>query len=177
MLKRETIISFGSLAAFTIIFSFTLSNYLYQGAQLNLWSFSMVHMAGYFFFLVMPVELLVPFILKAGYSSLLIWGLSLLTAMIPLVFDYAVGYIVPAEHVMDFIGKRRYERLTKKLDVYGKYIVFFVGLTPLSEPILALVSGIVKFSFRDTMLYSLLGMAIKYAVVIWLAHVGISLWW
>ncbi len=177
VVRRETLLALGSLVGFTIFFSVTLSSYIYHGAQLNLWSFSMVHMAGYCFFFIMPVELLIPFILRANPPLVLLWSLSMLTAMIPLMFDYAVGYLVPSAWVIDFVGRRRYARLSRILAAYGKYVVFLFGALPLSEPLLMLVAGIVKFRFREAMLYSFLGLAVKYAVLIWLARAGISLWW
>ena len=49
------------IVAIILIISFTLGREIMSGRQPGLWSFTIIHFAGYLFFLLMPVELLVPY--------------------------------------------------------------------------------------------------------------------
>ena len=149
-----------------LLLSSTIGQHIVEGKQPTLLSFSTIHFAGYLFFLIMPVEVLLPYYLVLDYNMFLLLAVAVLTALIAQFIDYAIGNLAPSDTVKELIGIRRYKRAERVLSNHGKIIIFIFNLFPLSSPIVVLVAGMMKFKLRHTMLYSFLGLVLKYSAVI-----------
>jgi len=170
-MKKGIII--GILAALIIIsiFSVIVGQQIYEGRQPDLGSYSAVHFAGYLFFLIMPVEGLVPFYLSQGHDPLIIFILALVTALFAQIIDYAIGYLTPLDKLKEWLGEKKYNKTRKIINKYGGRVIFFFNLLPISSPIIVAVAGVVGYPLRKTMLYSFYGLSIKYILIIILSTV------
>lgn len=148
-----------------ILLGLALSNNLITGNSSNLVSFGIVHFLSYLFFLLMPAEAFYFYHLMQDMNQFMLLFIALSTALLAQISDYAIGFLA-ADNIEEFIKPKRYERYRKYLLKYGYGIVFFFNLTPLSSPIIILISGIMKLSLRRVMIYSCLGLIIKYIGII-----------
>ena len=149
-----------------LISSFTIGRQVYLDRQLSLISFSTIHFAGYLFFMLMPVELLFTYYLIEDFSIPILLVTALITAIFAEIIDYFIGYLI-SRHVIDkLIGKRRYLKTKKYIDKYGNLAVFVFNVLPLSSSILSLVAGMLRYKFRNFLIYSLSGLFIKYIIII-----------
>ncbi|HIF22312.1 MAG TPA: hypothetical protein EYQ27_10490, partial [Gemmatimonadetes bacterium] len=100
-LKKKSVMGVSiMLILIVVIVGSTLGRELMQGEHPGLLSFGLIHFAGYLFFLLMPVEALVPYYLAAGDSASVLIGLSVATALLAQTIDYGIGYVV-SERVVD----------------------------------------------------------------------------
>lgn len=127
--------------------------------------FGIVHFLGYLFFLIMPVEMAYAYYAPAEESVYLIYSIAILTAIVAQVADYFIGYYFSAGVIKKFIGMRRYIRAKKHIKKYGNTVILVFNLFPLSSPIIALAAGMLKYSWKEWLLYSSLGLLIKYLIL------------
>lgn len=160
-------ISFLIIIVVIYLISSTIGYAIVQGQKPEILHFILTHFAGYLFFILLPVEALIPFYLSAGYSWALLFILSISTALIAQSIDYAIGVLFPTDKLRDFIGHRKYDRAMGVVERYGHRIIFVFCLLPLSSPIVILAAGITKYGYFRTLLYSLAGLTLKYAFIIW----------
>ncbi len=144
-----------------VIVSSTLGREIMSGRQPGLWSFSIIHFAGYLFFLVMPVEALVPYYQAEGHAAMVLVGLSIATAIVAQIIDYGIGRLL-SEKVLNMIGHEKYDRFKGKIDKYGGWAIFTFNLFPLSSPNMLLVSGMVRFNPVYALSISAAGLTAKY---------------
>lgn len=137
-----------------------------QEREPELSSFITINLAGYLFFITLPVELLVPYFTNNGFSPLLIFWIAVITAMISQTIDYWIGYLVPHKYIEEMIGEKEYNKALKSVKKHAKWMIFLFNLFPLSSPIMVCAAGIIKYDFKYTMFYSFLGLSLKYAVII-----------
>ena len=114
----------------------------------------------------MPVEALVPYYLAAGHSGFLLILIALITAIIAQLIDYGIGYFFSRALIYDLIGEKRYKRSEKTINQYGGLAILLFNLFPLSSPIIVLVAGMFRFNLKKVMLYSFIGLLIKYLVIV-----------
>lgn len=155
------------LAAIILIVSSTLGREIMSGKQPGLWSFSIVHFAGYLFFLLMPVEALVPYYQAEGHAAMILVGLSVTTAVAAQLIDYGIGYLV-SERVMGWLGETKYTRFRTKIDKWGGWAIFAFNLLPLSSPNMLLVAGMVRFRATRAIAISASGLVVKYLAIVYL---------
>ncbi len=148
------------------IISFVIGESILQGARPEISSFALIHFAAYLWFLLMPVEALVPILMASGHSHLPVFVVAVTTALLALAIDYAFGLLVPRRWFERFIEEKRRDKYQRYLEGYGKYVIFFFAATPLSSPILTLISGAIRYPFRQLMAYTLAGLAFKYALLV-----------
>lgn len=166
--RKTVIIQLSLLLAGMIILSFTIGKNIVYAENPGLYSFSLVNFAGYLFFLLMPVEALVPFYLAEGHAGLTIIILAVSTALLAQVIDYTIGNLASTKIINDLIGKKRYLRTEDKIKKYGFLTVFVFNLLPLSSPIVVLVAGMLRLRLRKVLFYSFLGLTIKYIAIVYL---------
>ncbi len=154
------------LLAVAGLVSFTIGGSIMQGAKPTLQGFAVVNFAAYLWFLLMPVEILAPYYVSQGYAPAVIFSLAVGTAIVALTIDYAMGLLVPRHWLERFVVQKHRDRYHDYLVRYGSWIILFFAATPLSSPILTLVAGIARFPFRRLLLYTLLGLSFKYAVLV-----------
>ncbi len=150
-----------------VIVSSTLGREIMSGRQPGLWSFSTIHFAGYLFFLVMPVEALVPYYQAEGHAAMVLVGLSIATAVVAQIIDYGVGRLL-SEKVLNMIGPKKYDRFKGRIDKHGGWAIFTFNLLPLSSPNVILVAGMVRFNAAYALTISVAGLAAKYLAIVYL---------
>ena len=153
------------------LLSMTLGRELLIAGQGSLQSFIIVHFSGYLFFFLLPVEALIPYYYSLGYSSWLLFGLALITAIAAQLIDYGIGRLAPSHITKSLVGEERYAKIQKFVDRYGSGLIFFFNLFPLSSSVVAAVAGVLHFSLWRTVLYSSLGLLVKYAVILFVLGV------
>ena len=149
-----------------LVVSTTLGREIYAGRSPSLTSFALIHFAGYLFFLLMPVEALVPLYQAEGHAGVLLIGVAVLTALAAQAIDYGIGRSVSEAAVHKLIGEERYARFKAMIARWGGWAILLFNLFPLSSPNMLLVAGITRFSAARSFLYSLLGLSVKYAVLV-----------
>jgi len=149
-----------------ILSSYTIGRQIFLGRQPDLISFSTIHFAGYLFFLLMPVELLFIYYLVENFNIPFLLAAALLTAMIAQIIDYALGYWASNKVINKIIGVKKYGKIKLYLDKYGKLTVLVFNLFPLSSSVLALVAGMLRYKFRIFVIYSFIGLLVKYSVIV-----------
>jgi membrane protein DedA with SNARE-associated domain len=147
-----------------LLISFTVGREIYEGKSESLTSFTLVHFAGYLFFLLMPVEMAFVYYLSF-YSEMELIGIALGTAFAAQVIDYLIGYLFSYKSIHFMVGEKRIANAENYIQKYGNLTIFLFNLLPLSSPVIALVAGMLKYSFKDLAIYSVLGLALKYAIL------------
>ena len=150
-----------------LIVSATLGREIYAGRSPSLTSFALIHFAGYLFFLLMPVEALVPIYQNEGHSGEVLILLAVVTALAAQAIDYGIGRSVHESAVHKLIGEQRYVRFKGMIARWGGWAVLFFNLFPLSSPNMLLVAGITRYGALRSFLYSSLGLTVKYAVLVY----------
>jgi membrane protein YqaA with SNARE-associated domain len=149
------------LAIIVTLVSITLGRELMAGRQPTLESFSLIHFGGYLFFLVMPVEILVPYYLAEGHQAGVLVFVAIATAMAAQLIDYGIGYLLSDRVINTLVGPKRYARARHAINDYGRWAVLLFTLLPLSSPTLLLAAGIVRFRLGLAVTYSLVGLSGK----------------
>ena len=144
----------------------TLGREIMAGRRPGLVSFGLIHFSGYLFFLLMPVEALVPLYLAAGDSALVLIGLSVATALLAQTIDYGIGYIVSERVVDSLISRAKFEKFKATFHKWGGWAIFTFNLLPLSSPNMLLVSGIMRYNRLKAVLISASGLLVKYVVIV-----------
>lgn len=165
--RRRIIFSFSLMLAVMLVVSLTIGRQLLAGNEPGLNAFALIHFLGYLFFILMPVEALFPFYLAEGHSGIILIILAVLTALLAQLFDYAIGYLFSEKIIDRLIGKKRHEKMERAIEKYGTWAVFFFNVTPLSSPILVLTAGMVRMRWRTVIIYSALGLTIKYIIIVY----------
>jgi len=132
------------------------------------WEFCDSQVSAWAFFVFMPIEFLLPIYLSQGVNPFILFLISLITAFLALLLDYGVGYLLSRKVIYDLIGKKRYDKYNLQLDKYGKLLIFAFSLLPLPSPIVILIAGTLRCCLKDAMIYSFLGLSIKYLALIFL---------
>lgn len=143
------------------IFSFTIGRELYEGRTQSLTSFGLVHFSGYLFFLLMPVEMAFVYYLSYYRETELIW-VALLTAVTAQLIDYIIGLFFSLNSLTRMVGVKRILKAEKYIQKYGNLTIFVFNFFPLSSPVIALAAGLLKYRLRDFMIFSVLGLFMKY---------------
>ncbi|MDA3856027.1 MAG: VTT domain-containing protein [Candidatus Woesearchaeota archaeon] len=154
------------LSTFTVILlSLALMNNLVSGDETNLLTFSIVNFLSYLFFLLLPAEGFFIYYLTQNNNHTSILIVTISTAIIAQISDYALGYLA-AENIAVMIKKERYNRYRNWMIKYGYYAIFFFNLMPLSSPIVVLISGIMKLRLRRVIIVSFCGLTLKYSIIV-----------
>ena len=159
-----------------LVVSSTLGRELYAGRTPSLTSFAIIHFAGYLFFLLMPVEALVPIYQAEDHGALVLIALALVTALAAQAIDYAIGRAVAESTLHRLIGEARYERFRAVIGRWGGSAIFLFNLFPLSSPNMMLVAGLTRYGAARAFLYSGLGLTAKYSLIVYVFETT-SLWW
>jgi len=162
-LSKALVILITSLIAIVII-SLTIGKELYEGRTQSIFSFGLIHFSGYLFFLLMPVEMAFVYYLTY-YKEIELIAVAMVTAVTAQVIDYLIGYSFSTKFIYNIVGGKRINRAEKYIKRYGNLTIFVFNVTPLSSPVIALVAGMIKYRFRDLMIYSIGGLLIKYIVL------------
>jgi membrane protein DedA with SNARE-associated domain len=161
--RKFYFILFSSALAILLV-SFTVGRELYADKTESIFSFALIHFAGYLFFLLMPVELAFVFYLPF-YPTHSVVLVALFTAVAAQVIDYYIGRLIRPNRIFELMGKKRIVKAERNIQRYGIFTILVFNLFPLSSPLIALAAGMLKFNFRKFILVSALGLLVKYAVL------------
>lgn len=150
-----------------VLISATIGTQLYAGHRPELWSFALVHFAGYLFFLLMPVEALVPLYQVEGYGGTTLVLIAVATAIAAQAIDYGIGRAVSDQVLHDLVGRDRFERFKRLIGRWGGWAILLFNLTPLSSPNMLLVAGITRYSPRRAFVLSTIGLTVKYVGIVY----------
>lgn len=156
-----------AIVAITLVSS-TVGREIYAGRSPGLLSFGIVHFAGYLFFLLMPVEALVPLYQAEGHEAMTLILIAVSTALAAQAIDYGIGRALSDHVTEELIGEERSARFKALIDKWGGWAILFFNLMPLSSPNMLLVAGITQYGARRAFLLSTLGLAGKYLAIVYL---------
>ncbi len=155
-------------AVLILVISYTVGRDIYEGRSQTLTSFSLIHFAGYLFFLLMPVEMAFIGYLTWYDEATLIW-FALVTAIVAQYIDYLIGFTINSNIITRFIPEKRILRAEKYIQKYGNLTIFLFNLLPLSSPLIALAAGVLNFNLKNLFIYSVTGLFLKYLILSLLA--------
>lgn len=165
-LPTKAIVTKSLLLLFSIsLISLILGRWLYGVSSINLSDFLLVHFIGYLFFILMPVELAFAYFIKNFPEPLFLIFLTVLTAIAAQSIDYIIGRAFSTHIINSIIGEKRHKKIEHYINEYGGITIFFFNLLPLSSPIVALVAGMLRYSYKKLFVYMVLGLCIKYIVI------------
>lgn len=147
-----------------LIVSFTLGREWYEGKNQSIFSFALIHFSGYLFFLLMPVELAYIYYLSF-FSNLEMFAVAIFTAVAAQLIDYFIGYSVSSTIVNNLVGEERIKNAEKHIQKYGNLTIFIFNILPLSSSVIAVAAGMIKYRFMGFIIYSSVGLAIKYLLI------------
>jgi membrane protein DedA with SNARE-associated domain len=161
-IKRLVIVVLLAATAIAIL-SLTIAQDIYYGSQgKGLLSFAIVSLAGYLFFFFIPVEVAFIYYLTAGENFLILNIIALSTAIISQSVDYLIGYSLSKKIINELIGRSRYEKAEDEIRKYGNITIFIFNFLPISSPVISLAAGMLKHRIKDALVYTVLGLALKY---------------
>ena len=166
--SKVLIILITSLIAIIIV-SATVGKELYEGKNQSMFSFALIHFSGYLFFLLMPVEMAFVYYLS-HYGETELIGVALATAVSAQIIDYLIGFSFSSKFIHEIVGEKRIGRAEKYIKKFGNLTIFLFNLLPLSSPVISLVAGMIKYRFRDVVLYSISGLVFKYVILSLIFH-------
>lgn len=175
-MKKKRVVGVLLIAVIAIVLvSTTLGREIYAGHSPGITSFALIHFAGYLFFLLMPVEALVPVYQADGHAGAMLILVAVSTALAAQAIDYSIGRAVRDPVIYDLIGEKRYERFKATIEKWGGWAILLCNLLPLSSPNMLLVAGMTRYSARRAFLYSTVGLTVKYFAVVYLFDA--ASWW
>lgn len=151
-------------AVLILVISYTVGRDIYEGRSQTLTSFSLIHFAGYLFFLLMPVEMAFMGYLTWYDNFTLIW-VALVTAVAAQFIDYLIGYTINSGIVSRFVSEKRILKAEGYIRRYGNLTIFLFNFLPLSSPIISLAAGVLKYDLKSVFIYSTCGLFLKYLVL------------
>jgi len=161
----------GLIIGYTILFV-PLLNAITTNQQISLKTFAIINFSGYLFFIISMVELAFIQVISQGGNPVIYISIAVITAMIAQTIDYAIGYYFSKTVMNKFITQKKYEKYKEKIEKYGNPVIFLFNFLPLSSPILILIGGILRYNYKKILLYSFLGLLMKYVVItIFILHI------
>lgn len=163
--KRLAIIVF-LIILMTAIASLTIGRDIYENNEKSFLSFAIVNFSGYlFFFLFMPVELAFIYYIRTAFDPVTLNLIAIGTAALSQAIDYLIGYFFSAGIIDRLIGRARYEKAEAEIRKYGNWTLFLSNLLPLSSPVISLAAGMLKHRVKDTLIFSLAGIILRYLLL------------
>jgi membrane protein DedA with SNARE-associated domain len=164
--RRQVLVGLGLLLLAGTVASLTVGHDLYTGRRPDLGSFALVNFAGYLFFIVMPVEVLIPWYLAEGHAGHRLATLAVGTAIAAQAIDYGLGRLMSGHLVQHLIGERRLRRTQATIDRWGGWAIFVFSLLPLSSPTIVAAAGVVHYGLWRALTWSVTGLTVKYALMV-----------
>lgn len=146
-----------------VIASITVGRDIYYGSRdEGMLSFAIVNACGYLFFLIMPVEVAFVYYLQGDISVLALNAVAIGTALFSQAIDYSIGLLMSNRFIDNLIGRKRYIKAEKYIEKYGNVTIFVFNALPLSSPVISLAAGMLRLRIRDTLIFTVLGLVVKY---------------
>ncbi|PIZ50973.1 hypothetical protein COY27_04940 [Candidatus Woesearchaeota archaeon CG_4_10_14_0_2_um_filter_33_13] len=168
MKRRQIIFSLSSIFFAMVILSLTIGREILSGAKASLVSLAIINFSGYLFIFLMPVEGLVPIYTAAGYNWFIILAIVLLTAIVAQIINYSVGSLMSEQFIKGLIGEKNYRRSYKHISNHGGWMILLFNILPLASSVLSLIAGMIRYDMKKLLMYSFIGLAIKYLAMLFL---------
>jgi membrane protein YqaA with SNARE-associated domain len=165
--RRRLLLGLAFVLLAATVVSLTIGQDLFNNRRPDLVSFGLVNFAGYLFFIVLPVELLVPWYLAEGHRALDVVPLAVVTALVAQAVDYGIGRLFSTTLVEALMGERRLRASHARIERWGGLAIFAFNVTPLSSPVLLAAAGVVRYHPVKAFLWSATGLSVKYAFIAW----------
>lgn len=166
--RTRILIAVVTMLVAVALVSTTVGRAIYAGRTPGLGSFVTVHFAGYLFFLLMPVEALVPYYQAEGHPGGVLVLLAVTTALAAQAIDYAIGRAVGTGILEDLLGRKRYAKFSGLIARWGGWAILTFNLFPLSSPNMLLVAGMSRFGAVRALALSAAGLITKYVAIVYL---------
>lgn len=166
--RRRILIAAVTVLVAVALVSSTVGRAIYAGRAPGLGSFVTVHFAGYLFFLLMPVEALVPYYQTEGHAGSVLVLLAVTTALAAQAIDYGIGRAVGTGILEDFLGRERHAKFSGLIGRWGSWAILTFNLFPLSSPNMLLVAGMSRFGAVRALALSAAGLTAKYISIVYL---------
>lgn len=164
IIRIALIIVFACVAV--TIASLTVGRDIYYGSgDHGLLSFAIVNASGYLFFLFMPVEVAFVYYLQDDINVFALNAVAMGTALFSQTIDYLIGFSFSNKFIDRLIGRRRYEKAEANIGKYGNLTIFVFNALPLSSPVISLAAGMMRHRIRDTIIYTIAGLLVKYVAM------------
>jgi membrane protein DedA with SNARE-associated domain len=118
------------------------------------------------FFVFLPVDFLPFLYMFAGFKPEYIFLISVLTAFLAHIVNYWCGYLTSKKIIDRLIGRDKYEKAQGTINKFGGYAIVIFNAFPLPSSILVLAAGMMRYSFRKAMFWSVIGLLIKYSIFV-----------
>lgn len=164
--KRFITFTLIGLALGVTVMSYIIGRSILLNESPTLLTFAINHFAGYLFFILSPVEVFFVYMLRLGHSPYTLVTIAMATAMLATIINYAIGYAINRKFLGDFTSSRKYRRHERNIKKYGNAFLLLINFSPLSSPFAVLAAGVIKYSFKDTLLYAFLGFMLKYMLIV-----------
>lgn len=130
-------------------------------------TFSILNFAGHIFFVFLPgEEIMFLYFLSTGINTGLVLFLAVATAIAAQAIDYFIGKTASTKIIDKLVKPQKLKIAEEYVNKYGALVIFFFNLTPLSSPMILLAAGILKYNFKKAMIWSLIGLTVKYTAII-----------
>ena len=166
--RTRILIAVVTVLIVVVLVSSTVGRAIYADRAPGLGSFVTVHFAGYLFFLLMPVEALVPYYQTEGHPGGVLVLLAVSTALAAQAIDYGIGRAVGTGILEDFLGRGRYAKFSGLIARWGSWAILTFNLLPLSSPNMLLVAGMSRFGAVRALAWSAAGLIAKYIAIVYL---------
>lgn len=149
-----------------LIVSLTFGSSLLENKKPILESFIIINFLGYLFFLMMPIEGLFIYYLTLDFHWYTLTILALITSILAQIVNYYIGSAISKKYLVYLFGRKKYEKRKEFLQKNGNWIIFLFSLSVLSSPIIVLFAGFVRCKLKDVLIFSFLGLIIKYLAIV-----------
>jgi len=130
-------------------------------------TFSILNFAGHLFFVFLPgEEIMFLYFLSTGINMGFVLFLAVATAICAQAIDYLIGKTASTQIIDRLVKPQKLKIAENYVNKHGALVIFFFNLTPLSSPILLLAAGILRYNFKKAMIWSIIGLTVKYAMII-----------
>jgi membrane protein YqaA with SNARE-associated domain len=126
---------------------------------------SLITFFGSLFLIGYPAELLFIVYSKVGYSMLYVSAIMIIFSMLGQAVNYGIGFFIEKKFLEKYIKHSKKEYLSS-LKKYDAMFIVIINLLPLPSDILTLLLGMIKYDFRKTMLFTLIGRVLKFLFMI-----------
>lgn len=116
---------------------------------------------GSLFFISIPAEFSILYYLSLGHNPVWIILITILANLMGHIVDYFFGRLF-GESLIRFFIKSKFDGLKGIFEKIGGGIIVGGNILPFGTEIIVLVVGSIKYNFKKFLIYSLIGMTIKY---------------
>jgi membrane protein YqaA with SNARE-associated domain len=157
-------------------FSYIYRLVMSEIAKKSVLGLSLLTFLGSLFFIGFPGELVFLAYVRAGYNIYYIAFIMLFFGMVAQVINYSFGFFLEKKLLDRYVRDNRRDFL-KSLKRYDNMFILLINLLPLPADILTVLLGMVRYDFRKSMFFSMLGKILKFvflAILLLLLKISIA---